>query len=57
MYNLKECSELVVNKVKKIEQRIEMYEPTGEEGDGLDSLGSDPTIEGEASLNLVTDII
>ncbi len=58
MYNLKESSELVTNKVKKLEQRLEMYEPSVEGGEGADStLGSDPTLEGEASLNLVTDII
>ena len=34
-----------------------MYEPPTDGNEAGDTLGSDPTLEGEASLNLVTDII
>ena len=31
MINLKECTDLVNNKIKKLEQRLEMYESNNEE--------------------------
>lgn len=56
MLNMKECSDLVTNKIRKVEQRLEMYEPTVET-ETTDFTESEQTIDGEASLNLVTELI
>ena len=57
MLNMKECSDLVTNKIRKVEQRLEMYEPLAEGETTAEFTESDQAIDGEASLNLITELI
>ena len=59
MLNLKEVSELVSNKIKKLESRLQMFEGTDDEdtASGSSADESERSLDSEANFNIITDLI